>query len=103
LWSPQEVIRRIRATEKTAAAIPERYSDELLDDPRVEPTNKISGRGHRFAVIQREESRCSKTAGGAEAFAAFAGVIKTVMRQGVDVVEWLSALFRGIGPRSAPT
>jgi len=30
MWSPQEVIRRIRATEKTAAAIPERYSDELL-------------------------------------------------------------------------
>jgi hypothetical protein len=74
----------------------------FLDDPRVEPTNDISGRGFRFAVIQRKVSRCSKTAGGAEAFAAFAGVIKTAMRQGVDVVEWLSALSRGIGPRSAP-
>ena len=74
-----------------------------LDDPRVEPTNNISERGFRFAVIQRKVSQCSKTAGGAEAFAAFASVIKTAMRQGLDVVEWLSALFRGIGPRSAPT
>src|SRR5512144_2378308 len=75
----------------------------FLDDPRVEPTNNISERGFRFAVIQRKVSQCSKTAGGAEAFAAFASVIKTAMRQGKDVVEWLSALFRGIGPRSAPT
>lgn len=75
----------------------------FLDDPRVEPTNNISERGFRFAVIQRKVSQCSKTAGGAEAFAAFASVIKTAMRQGLDVVEWLSALFRGIGPRSAPT
>ena len=30
MWSPQEVIGRIRATEKPTAAIPERYSDELL-------------------------------------------------------------------------
>ena len=75
----------------------------FLEDPRVEPTNNISERGFRFAVIQRKVSQCSKTAGGAEAFAAFASVIKTAMRQGKDVVEWLSALFRGIDPRSAPT
>ncbi len=75
----------------------------FLDDPRVEPTNNISERGFRFAVIQRKVSQCSKTAGGAEAFAAFASVIKTAMRQEKDVVEWLSALFRGNGPRSAPT
>jgi hypothetical protein len=30
-WSPKEVIRRIPATEKTATAVTERYSDELLD------------------------------------------------------------------------
>src|SRR5512135_1520928 len=75
----------------------------FLEDPRVQPTNNDSEGGFRFAVIQRKVSQCSKTAGGAEAFAAFASVIKTVMRQGKDVVEWLSVLFRGIGPRSAPT
>src|SRR3954451_14852025 len=75
----------------------------FLDDPRVKPTNNDSGRGFRFAVIQRKVSQCSKTAGGAEAFAAFASVIKTAMRQGEDVVEWLSALFRGVDLRGAPT
>ena len=49
----------------------------------------ISGRCRRL-----QESR------GAEAFAAFASVIKTAMRQGKDVVEWLSALFRGIDPKA---
>jgi hypothetical protein len=75
----------------------------FLEDPRVEPTNNRSERGFRFAVIQRKVSQCSKTAGGAEAFAAFASVIKTAMRQGQDVVEWLSGLFRGIAPQSCPT
>jgi hypothetical protein len=54
-------------------------------------------------VIQRKVSQCSKTAGGAKAFAAFASVIKTALRQGKDVVEWLSGLFRGIDPQSNPT
>ena len=75
----------------------------FLEDPRVEPANNRSERGFRFAVIQRKVSQCSKTAGGAEAFAAFASVIKTAMRQGKDVVEWLSGLFRGIAPQSCPT
>jgi hypothetical protein len=75
----------------------------FLEDPRVEPTNNRSERGFRFAVIQRKVSQCSKTAGGAEAFAAFASVIKTAMRRGQDVVEWLSGLFRGIAPQSRPT
>jgi transposase len=75
----------------------------FLEDPRIEPTNNTSERGLRFAVIQREVSQCSKAVGGAEAFAAFASVIKTAMRQGQDVVEWLSRLFRGIDPQSHPT
>jgi transposase len=75
----------------------------FLEDPRIEPTNNTSERGFRFAVIQRKVSQCSKTDGGAKAFAAFASVIKTAMRQGVDVLEWLSALFRGVDPQSAPT
>jgi transposase len=75
----------------------------FLEDPRVEPTNNTSERGFRFAVIQRKVSQCSKTAGGAETFAAFASVIKTAMRQGQDVVGRLSTLFRGIDPQSSPT
>src|SRR4051794_3017317 len=75
----------------------------FLADPRVKPTNNDSERGFRFAVIQRKVSQCSKTAGGARAFEAFASVIKTALRQGKDAVERLSALFRGIDPQSTPT
>jgi transposase len=75
----------------------------FLEDPRVKPTNNDSERGFRFAVIQRKVSQCSKTVGGARAFEAFASVIKTALRQGQDVVERLSALFRGVDPQSAPT
>jgi transposase len=75
----------------------------FLEDPRVKPTNNDSERGFRFAVIQRKVSQCSKTAGGARAFEAFASVIKTTMRQGKDVVERLTELFRGIDPQSTPT
>jgi transposase len=75
----------------------------FLEDPRVKPTNNDSERGFRFAVIQRKVSQCSKTAGGARAFEAFASVIKTTMRQGKDVVERLAGLFRGIDPQSTPT
>src|SRR5512135_2883224 len=73
------------------------------EDPRVQPTNNVSERGFRFAVIQRKVSQCSKTARGARAFEAFVSVIKTAMRQGQDVVERLTRLFRGIDPQSAPT
>jgi transposase len=75
----------------------------FLDDPRIEPTNNHSERGFRFAVIQRKVSQCSKTEEGAQAFSAFASVIKTAMKQGKNVVDWLSALFRGVDPQSAPT
>jgi transposase len=75
----------------------------FLEDPRVKPTNNDSERGFRFAVIQRKVSQCSRTTGGAGAFEAFASVIKTAMRQGKDVVERLTGLFRGIDPQSSPT
>jgi transposase len=75
----------------------------FLEDPRVPPTNNASARGFRFAVIRRKVSQCSKTAGGARAFEAFASVIKTAMRQGKDVVERLVGLFRGIDPQSVPS
>ena len=60
----------------------------FLEDPRVPPANNAPERGFRFAVIQRKVLQCSKTAGGARAFEAFASVIKTAMCQGRDVVEW---------------
>ena len=75
----------------------------FLEDPRVQPTNNVSERGFRFAVIQRKVSQCSKTSGGARAFEAFASVIKTAMSRGQDVVERLTRLFRGIDPQSTPT
>jgi transposase len=75
----------------------------FLEDPRIKPTNNDSERGFRFAVIQRKVSQCSKTSDGARAFEALASVIKTAMRQGKDVVERLTALFRGVDPQSAPT
>ena len=75
----------------------------FLEDPRVEPTNNRSERGFRFAVIQRKVSQCSKTAGGAEAFAAFASVIKTAMRQGKDVVERLADCSGVLTPKVSPT
>ena len=75
----------------------------FLEEPRVKPTNNDSEGGFRFAVIQRKVSQCSKTAGGARAFEAFASVIKTAMRQGKNAVEWLCGLFRGIDPQSNPT
>src|SRR5512135_223454 len=46
----------------------------FLEDPRAQPTNNVSERGFRFAVIQRKVSQCSKTSGGARAFEAFASV-----------------------------
>src|SRR5512147_688558 len=75
----------------------------FLEDLWVPPTNNTSERGLRFAVIRRKVSQCSKTAGGARAFEAFASVITTAMRQGEDVVERLTSIFRGIDPRRAPT
>ena len=75
----------------------------FLEDPRIQPTNNASERGFRFAVIQRKVSQCSKTAGGARAFEAFASGIKTALRQGKAVLERLTGLFRGVDPQSVPS
>jgi hypothetical protein len=40
-WSPREVIRRIWTTEKTTAAIEERYSDELLEASGLKLVNRL--------------------------------------------------------------
>lgn len=75
----------------------------FLDDPRIEPTNHRAEQTVRFGVIQRKVSQCSKNALGAEAFAAFTSVIRTVLKKGGDVVERLSQLFQTGRAREAPS
>jgi transposase len=65
-----------------------------LADPRVEPTNNRAERALRPAVIARKVSHCSKTEGGAHAFAAFTSVVRTLAKNGIDfLVEGLYHLF----------
>ena len=53
----------------------------FLDEPEVEPTNNRAERALRPAVIARKVSQCSKTPGGADAYAAFASVICTLNKR----------------------
>ena len=73
----------------------------FLDDPRIEPTNNAAERALRPAVMARKVSHCSKNERGAEAFAAFTSVIRTMMKKGgaSPVVEGLCRLFQ---PTRAP-
>ena len=67
----------------------------FLDDPRVEPTNNRAERALRPAVIARKVSQCSKTARGAQTFAAFTSVVRTLAKTGADsIVEGLLHVFR---------
>ena len=54
----------------------------FLKEPHIEPTNNRAERALRPAVIARKVSHCSKTTSGAEAFAAFTSVIRTLARSG---------------------
>ena len=66
----------------------------FLDDPRVEPTNNRAERALRPAVIARKVSQCSKNARGAQTFAAFTSVVRTLAKTGVDsLVEGLLHVF----------
>jgi transposase len=66
----------------------------FLDDPRLEPTNNRAERALRPAVIARKVSQCSKTARGAQTFAAFTSVVRTLARTGTDsIVEGLLHVF----------
>ena len=48
----------------------------------------------RPAVIQRKVSQCSKTQSGAEAFSAFASIIRTIIKRGeASVVAGLMKHF----------
>jgi transposase len=67
----------------------------FLDDPRIEPTNNRAERALRPAVIARKVSQCSKNARGAQAFAAFTSVVRTLAKTGTGaLVEGLLHVFR---------
>jgi len=67
----------------------------FLDDPRIEPTNNRAERALRPAVIARKVSQCSKNQPGADAFAAFASVTRTLVQRGSSPIEGLVTLFQG--------
>jgi transposase len=67
----------------------------FLDDPRIEPTNNRAERALRPAVVARKVSQCSKTARGADAFAAFTSVVRTLAKTSAEsIVEGLLHVFR---------
>ena len=75
----------------------------FLDDPSIEPTNNRAERALRPAVIARKVSHCSKNTQGAEAFAAFTSVLRTLARNGDQhLVEGISQVFRGAPVRASP-
>jgi len=66
----------------------------FLSAPFVEPTNNRAERILRPAVIARKVSQCSKNQKGAEAFAAFASVAQTAIKNGnASVTSTLRSLF----------
>ena len=67
----------------------------FLEDPRIEPTNNRAERALRPAVIARKVSQCSKNQPGADAFAAFASVTRTLIQRGYSPIDGLVDVFRG--------
>jgi transposase len=65
----------------------------LYDPTTVKPTNNDAERALRPAVIARKVSQCSKNDRGAEAYAAFKSVIRTLLKKGANVVEELARLL----------
>jgi transposase len=66
----------------------------FLDDPRIEPTNNRAERALRPAVIARKVSQCSKNVQGAQTFAVFTSVIRTLAKTGTaSLVEGLLQVF----------
>lgn len=67
----------------------------FLDDPQIEPTNNRAERALRPAVIARKVSHCSKTPGGAQTFAAFTSVLRTLAKtHSGTLVDGLVHVFR---------
>jgi len=76
----------------------------FLTDPRIEPTNNRAERALRPAVIARKVSHCSKNERGAEAFAAFTTVIRTMAKKATtSIAENLAALFGNPRPSKDTT
>ena len=66
----------------------------FLHQPEVEPTNNRAERALRFIVIARDTGQYAKNDRGAEAYAAFASVIRTAMKTGdPSIVTTLHQLF----------
>jgi transposase len=66
----------------------------FLHQPEVEPTNNRAERALRFIVIARDTGQYAKNDRGAEAYAAFASVIRTAMKTGAaSIVTTLHELF----------
>jgi hypothetical protein len=75
----------------------------FLEEPSIEPTNNRAERALRPAVIARKVSHCSKNAHGADAFSAFASVLRTLGRNGdQSLVEGLCQVFRGAPLHASP-
>ena len=75
----------------------------FLSEPSIEPTNNRAERALRPAVIARKVSHCSKNAEGADAFATFTSVLRTLGRN-VDqsLVQGLCQVFRGTPVQVSP-
>ena len=66
----------------------------LLHKPAIEPTNNRAERALRPAVIARKVSQCSKTQRGADAFAAFTTVIRTIAKKAnTSIAQGLHSLL----------
>jgi transposase len=66
----------------------------FLADPRLEPTNNRAERALRPAVIARKVSQCSKTVRGAQTFAAFTSVVRTLAKtEAESIIEGLLHVF----------
>ena len=82
---------------------PDAASGRFLDDPNIEPTNNRAERALRPAVIARKVSHCSKNTQGAEAFAAFTSVLRTLARNGdQSLVEGISHVFTAAPTHASP-
>ena len=75
----------------------------FLTDPRLEPTNNRAERALRPAVIARKVSQCSKNQRGADTFAVFASVTRTIrQRSGALLDDLLTTFHTGRVPAPLP-
>jgi len=75
----------------------------FLHRPEVEPTNNRAERALRFIVIARDTGQYAKNHRGAEAYSAFASVIRTAMKTGAtSLVNNLHQLFKSTPPEPSP-